>query len=383
MSNRRQGGKGRAPRPSPAPASGSPPAPDRGRPAGSGRSGGRVPPTVVATGVVLILGLLGWWAGVLTGLWGQTPGRAPNGAAPTTRQRPAERIEATGRLLIPLEAGLALVTLPDRAVTPIIPAGATSTLTSATWSPDGSTAAYALYHIRSGDSAASSEIYLTDLGGQTRPLVERDRPGTTVEAPAWAPDGQSIYFSYSGLEGQRLVQRVERVNLASRARTVVGEGAFPAVSPTGEQVALVRGERTGDALLLIRPDGQAIRELIPAGRFSLLGAARFTPDGRTLAIPASGGAQADAPTPTRPFGLLAPNVAFAHGEPWDVFLIDVEGGEPRRLTQLIEDEISVAWSPDGSRLAVYGVRGLHLVDRQGGTTFAMDRGGYGGIDWAP
>jgi len=327
--------------------------------------------------------LLGWWAGVRTGLWGQTRAPVSTGAAPATRQRPAERIDATGRLLIPFDAGLSLVSLPDRAVTQVVPTGASSTLTSASWSPDGRTAAYAVYHVRSGDSAASSEIYLTDLVGEPRPVVERDRPGTTVEAPVWAPDGQSIYVSYSGLEGQRLVQRVERVDLATRGRTAVGEGALPAVSPNGELLALVRGERTGDALLLTRPDGQIVRELIPAGRFSLLGAARFTPDGRTLAVPASGGSQATAPTPARPFGLLAPSVALAHGDPWDVFLIDVDGGEPRRFTRLIEDEISVAWSPDGSLLALYGSRGLYLVDRQGAVTFAMDRGGYGGIDWAP
>ena len=382
MSKRRKGGKNRAPRPEPGAPSGSSPSLSQTRAFRPG-GGGRVPAAVAATGVVLILGLLGWWAGVLTGLWGRPPVQAPIGAAPITSQRPAERIDATGRLLIPFDAGLSLVTLPARAVTPIVQAGTSSTLTSASWSPDGRTAAYALYHIRSGDSAASSEIYLTDLVGEPRALVERDRPGTTVEAPVWAPDGQSIYFSYSGLEGQRLVQRVERVDVATRVRTVVGVGALPAVSPNGELVALVRGERTGDVLLLTRPDGQIVRELIPAGRFSLLGAARFTPDGRTLAVPASGGNQATAPSPARPFGLLAPSVALAHGEPWDVFLVDVDGGEPRRFTRLIEDEISVAWSPDGSLLALYGVRGLYLVDRQGTATFAMDRGGYGGIDWVP
>ena len=340
--------------------------------------GRRIPPVVVASAVVVVLGLAAVAALVGSGVWA---GQSAKPTLPGLGERPASRINATGRLLIPLAGGLSLVSLPDREVAELAPAERSGAITSAQWSPDGTLAAYAFYHIRSGDSAASSEIYLTDLAGEPRVLVGRDRPGTALEAPAWAPDGQAIYFTYNALEGQRVVQRIERTDLSGN-RTVVVDGVLPAVSPDGQLLARISSDRNGDSLVVTRIDGQDPRELIPAGRFSVLGTPRFSPDGRTLAIPASGGAQARDLAPALPFGLLAPAVALAHGEPWEGFLVDLEGGEPRRLTHLVEDEISVAWSPDGVQLAVYGSRGLYLVDRDGRTTFALDRGGYGGIDWS-
>jgi hypothetical protein len=42
----------------------------------------------------------------------------------------------------------------------------------------------------------------------------------------------------------------------------------------------------------------------------------------------------------------------------------------------------VAWSPEGEQLAVYSPSGLYLVRLDGTTALALDRGGYGGIDWA-
>ena len=344
-------------------------------------AGRRLSPVVLASAVVVVLGLAAVAALVGSGVWAGGASQSAKPSLPGLGERPASRINASGRLLIPLEGGLSLVSLPDREVTELAPAERSGAITSAQWSPDGKLAAYAFYHIRSGDSAASSEIYLTDLAGEPRVLVGRDRPGTALEAPAWAPDGQAIYFTYNALEGQRVVQRIERTDLSGN-RTVVVDGVLPAVSPDGQLLARISSDRNGDSLVVTRIDGQDPRELIPAGRFSVLGTPRFSPDGRTLAIPASGGAQARDPTPTLRFGLLAPAVALAHGEPWEVFLVDLEGGEPRRLTHLVEDEISAAWSPDGAQLAVYGSRGLYLVDRDGRTTFALDRGGYGGIDWS-
>jgi Tol biopolymer transport system component len=255
-------------------------------------------------------------------------------------------------------------------------------VTSVAWAPSGTSAAYAFYHLRPGDSAASAELYLTDLKAEPRLLLERDRPGTTVEAPVWAPDGTALYFGYSAIENQRVVRRVERLDVATGTRTVVADGAFPAVSPDGGTLALIRSDRNGDNLVLTQADGRDARVLIPSGRFTALATPRFAPGGRTLAVPISmNSGQAVEPSSNRPFGLLAPSVAYAHGDPWDVYLVDLVGGEPRRLTRMLEDEISIAWSPDGSQIAVYGSRGLYLVDADGRTTYALDRGGFGGIDW--
>ena len=340
------------------------------------------PPALLATGAVLLLLLAGagiYASGLLTR--DQAPARS---GPPGVGEKPASRVDGTGRLLLPIDAGLSMVSLPDRGVKEVVPAGRTGAVTSARWAPNGSSAAYAFYHVRAGDSSASSEIYLSDLVGEPRILVERDRPGAVVEAPVWAPDGASLYFGYSALENQRVVRRIERLDVATNARTpIVPEAALPDVSPDGNRLVYVRSDRQGDALMIARTDGQDARALIEPGRFSALGAARFSPDGRMLAVPISIGAgQAREPTPAWPLALLSPAVAFAHGDPWEIYLLNLETSELRPLTRLIEDELATAWSPDGATVAVYGSRGLYLVDREGRATFALDRGGYGGIDWA-
>jgi hypothetical protein len=42
----------------------------------------------------------------------------------------------------------------------------------------------------------------------------------------------------------------------------------------------------------------------------------------------------------------------------------------------------VAWSPDGSKLAIFGVAALYVVDGKGGSPEKLvEQGGYGGLDW--
>ena len=333
-------------------------------------------PALLASAVVVALVLAVGAALLLSGAWSVVPSQPSRGGSEISGPRPSERVDASGRLLVPLETGLSLVSLPERTVADVVPVGRSASITSARWAPDAKSAAYTLYQVRTGDSVASSELYVTDFTADPRVVVERDRPGAAIDTPAWAPDGGSIYFSYSALEDQRVVQRIERVDVASGIRAVVTEGILPSVSPDGALLTLVRSDRDGDNLMVARIDGNDPRILIPAGRFTTLGGARFSPDGRTLAVPASvRPGQAREPSPVHPLGLLGVAVAYAHGDPWDVFLIPVEGGEPRRLTRLSEDEISLAWSPDGGQLAVYGSRGLHLVDLEGNVTLALDRGG--------
>jgi Tol biopolymer transport system component len=343
----------------------------------------RPPPVVLATAAALLLSVLAGGVLVLTQGWGRPTPTTANRGLPGVGERPAEQIDASGRLLLPIDAGLSLVTLPDRAIRQLVDPGRSGAVTGVAWAPDGTSAAYAFYHLRPGDSAASSELYLSDLKGEPRLLLERDRPGATVEAPVWAPGGTALYFGYSAIENQRVVRRVERLDIATGTRTAIGDGAFPAVSPDGGTLASIRSDRNGDNLVLSQADGRDARVLIPSGRFTALGTPRFAPDGHTVAVPISvNPGQAAEPSSGRRFGLLAPSVAYAHGDPWDVYLVDVAGGEPRRLTRMLEDEISIAWSPDGSQIAVYGSRGLYLVDAEGRATYALDRGGFGGIDWA-
>ena len=339
---------------------------------------------MLASGAALLVFAVGAFVlGMTDGLNGWLPG---SGGGTAQGERPASAVDATGRLLVTFDAGLSLVTLPDRTVRQLVAPGNPGAVQGVRWSPDGQQAAYAWYHIRPDDppGTPSVEVFLTDLNGQARRLIERDRPGSAVEAPTWSPDGRSLFYVRGGLEDGRWVQRVERLDLATGARTAITDGNAPDVSPDGTLMALVRTGREGYTVEVVGTDGRPVRSIAPPARTSLIGQPRFSPDGRTLAVPmATPIGQAREPSPSSPFGMLAPSVALAHGDPSDLYLVDVAGGDPRRLTRLEEDEPSVAWSPDGTQLAMYALRGLYLVGLDGRTTYAMDRGGYGAIDWSP
>ena len=68
--------------------------------------------------------------------------------------------------------------------------------------------------------------------------------------------------------------------------------------------------------------------------------------------------------------------------PSDIWTVNLDGGNLSRVADLKEDEPNVAWAPDGSRLAVFGVAALYIVDpRNGSSGKLVEQGGYGALDW--
>jgi TolB protein len=70
-----------------------------------------------------------------------------------------------------------------------------------------------------------------------------------------------------------------------------------------------------------------------------------------------------------PDGTQLAYVAKREGN-WDVWLVDLAGGEPRQLTDNPAMDWSPAWSPDGKRLAFVSPRSgsyqIHLIGVDGG-----------------
>ena len=75
-------------------------------------------------------------------------------------------------------------------------------------------------------------------------------------------------------------------------------------------------------------------------------------------------------------------MAYAHGLPADIWMLEMDGSALRRIADIKDDDPSIAWSPDGSRLAIFGVAALYVSDVKGGAPRKLvDQGGYGGLDW--
>ena len=80
--------------------------------------------------------------------------------------------------------------------------------------------------------------------------------------------------------------------------------------------------------------------------------------------------------------LFGPATAYAHGIPWDPWVVNADGSGLRRVAETAADEPSVAWSPDQMQLFVYSGTGSYLLDALTGAatplTFVQ---GYGPVVW--
>ncbi len=285
-------------------------------------------------------------------------------------------------------------------------------LNAPTWSPDGQYIA-ARKHFTTQRSLGTGEIWLYHVSGvgEGVPLVERPNPQFQKELgePAYAPDGDSIYFSRNTTPGNifeyaqdsnQQVFAIERYEIATGERSQVAGGPGGAVRPTpspdGRWLAYVH--RVGGRSRLFVKDLRSGEERQVYGDLDLdlqetwavhgvYPNMDWTPDSRTIVfwaggkirrVNADGSAQAEIPfqvsdtriviDPPRPAVDVAPaNVTtrmprFARVSPdgsrvvfetlGRLYVRDLAGGSPRPLTAQDGDfQLFPSWSSDGSRIA--------------------------------
>ncbi len=120
---------------------------------------------------------------------------------------------------------------------------------SPAFSPDNKTLAFVgTQHDVKGD------IYLLDLMNRQAKPVRLTGRGTEDGAPGFSPDGKRIYFHQKrpGEAGRRIafIKIPEKLTAMTKQPQptllpIAGDGAFPAVSPDGLELAFVTYRRTG------------------------------------------------------------------------------------------------------------------------------------------
>ena len=226
-------------------------------------------------------------------------------------------------------------------------------------------------------------------GGEGKPLIEHDAPGSGYESPVLTPDGKSLLVTYTALIAQDNIVRdqvteVARVTPGGGRQTLVSSAMFPAISADGQRLAFVATSHGGQGIGLADLDGRNSRLLLPPGQLDGLAALRFSPDGKQIIFSAFVPvAPAATVTPLQGrASLLSPPRALAHGLPMDIFSVPVDGSAARRLTQLGEDSPAVTWSPDGRRLAILAGGGIYVMFPDGSGFASVDpKGGHGTADW--
>lgn len=284
-------------------------------------------------------------------------------------------------------------------------------LNAPTWSPDGQYIA-ARKHFTTQRSLGTGEIWLYHVSGvgEGVALVERPNPQFQKELgePAYAPNGQSIYFSRNTTPGNTFeyaqdsnqqVFAIERFDMATGERSTIAGGPGGAVRPTpspdgrwlafvhrtgGRSRLFVRDLRSGEQRQLYADLDQDLQETWAVhGVYPNMA---WTPDsnsivfwagGKIRRVNRDGSAAAEIPfrvadgraviDPPRPevdpapatvttrmprFAAISPDGRRVVFETLGrLYISDVAGGTPRQLSAPDGDfQLFPAWSRDGSRI---------------------------------
>jgi TolB protein len=178
------------------------------------------------------------------------------------------------------------------------------------------------------------------------------------------------------------------------------------VSPDGKKIAFLRLESKTyrSSLWVADIDGSHPKELLDKDAFASLEGARFSPDSQTLVFAASGAPQkqlaglqsrrdgtdeiAQSQTTTADACLVSflftcwVNTAYAHGQPWELWLVNLDGTKFEQLTHVGADSPYPAWSPDGKFVAFMDFSGFYVVNRETKEGYLISmNGGHGIVDW--
>lgn len=273
------------------------------------------------------------------------------------------------------------------------------TLAIGTPSPASPVDASAVWPVLASDAGDGCEPGVVDTRHGTVAVVASlcDQGALSVSSAAWSPDGSTYaaaVIDSAAVTGSAPVTDsvgVGSLTLVRADGTVTSKVAdlrgisSVAWSSDGRWLT-ASGDQTG---YLLRPDGTLVRELP--------GMPSWTPDGRRLVVARPDGVLlVGGPdgSDLQPIGTLpmpeawAPDGArFAYGRDGDIWTAAADGTDVRNITAFrLGGANGVAWSPDGQWIAVAPGRGLWLMRPDGTDRQFIDLGlavGIAGLVWSP
>jgi TolB protein len=218
------------------------------------------------------------------------------------------------------------------------------------WSPDGSKIAFVRY---AGGAAANFHIFVMNADGSGETQVTQT--GSPNFAPTWSPDGSRIAFVTTRHAPGN--PEIYSINVDGSGETRLtnhpARDDSPDWSPDGSQIVFESNRSPSGALRLyaMRHDGTDVRAFTnhPVEWHNEM-QPKWSPDGRTVAFVTE----------------RHPPVNNA-----EIYLVDANGENSRRVTRNDVRDATPAWSPDGSRIAL--ARGaalrpeVYVISARGGS----------------
>ncbi len=323
-------------------------------------------------------------------------GGADSSSPPTTVSRTEVRAGNGLIAFAHLEGGLGDISVvsPDGSGRAVLVKGGADELYPA-WSPDGTKLAYTTDETPDQASSANGDIVVIDADG-SNPVNVTDRSDGDLETdnwyPSWAPDGRQIAymrriatdtFDFESENEELPDIYVVNVDDSDRRNITMTPDVLevaPEWSPSGSEIAFIRGDAMGQSLHLsvIDVDGSNSRELTEVswppmrgtnGYLPWIEGLSWSPDGTKIAF-----SDAD------------------YGDTWNVhvFVINADGTGRRDLTAgQPGSSVDPEWSPDGRQIAFVtdrdGDKALYVMDADGSNPQRItgSNSRVGEPDWQP
>jgi Tol biopolymer transport system component len=231
------------------------------------------------------------------------------------------------------------------------------------WSPDGTRIAFAVNSYEDPHpEGGKSDIYTANADGTDPARLTFER---VDYHPVWSPDGTQIMYVHEHLGNQQIwIMNADGSN-PQRLTDRMGPNIFPSWSPDGTRIAFVSFEGSNADIYVMNSDGSDVRRLTDGPTHEDQPA--WSPDGRQIAFTSEGA-----------------------GDP-GIYVMSPDG---TGVTQLLHDpdpaNLGLAWSPDGTKMAVVSIRGagydrtLYILDVATGKLTAIgELGAFYGPSWQP
>lgn len=216
--------------------------------------------------------------------------------------------------------------------------GSTSEYPDRSITPMDLTGAIAFGTNRSGDF----DIYSQNAGGNSSALPLVTSSGNDV-TPVWSPDGSKLVFA-SDQDGDFDIYLRDVDGQITNLTQDSMNDLHPSWSPNGDQIIFI-SDRVGSyfQIYTMREDGTDVHQVgtVPDNNAMF---PRYSPDGSRIAFMRA--------------SVLEPTCLWN----WDIWLMDADGDNQRRLTTGISGDLYPNWSPDGAEIIYASCRNFLTAD---------------------